>query len=71
MDIAYGNVYCFACNDYIFDNEFGEIARIQSQIAVTKKSKVNYELQPSHKEEECFYTFGIRKWQIKGYSGKK
>jgi ubiquitin carboxyl-terminal hydrolase 22/27/51 len=55
MDLTYGVVYCFSCQDYIHDNQFEAIAKKQSYKAakmVGVRNTQYYPWQPSITELE-------------------
>ena len=71
MDMSYGYVFCFACDNYVFDEEFCQTSRTQTNIALTKNSKLHYEWQPNNKEENYFSFFVDKKFNYnEGYNGK-
>lgn len=61
MDIVYGYVYCFACNNYIFDEQFEILSSRLRRNALRYDSSLRYEWQPTDYEEDLLHTFCKKK----------
>ncbi|KAI7694285.1 Ubiquitin carboxyl-terminal hydrolase 22 [Sarcoptes scabiei] len=68
FDADYGHVYCFNCDDYIFDEHFESLAKVLNQSAVVKHQK-NLAWWPSNFDENLLYSFTTR--QVTVHSGFK